>query len=145
LRNSIVTLEDKAGGVDINADRRTIEHLTREVQELMAYRVAHDKPETIVGDVFVGKGTGDAVPDYLHYDGYIRNKFYSKRDTERLIRIMAEIVVLGWIDTGAYNLCAALEQYQYDSECRIFQLILDGEIPEDARADQLRGTQRPYE
>ncbi|RHY68269.1 hypothetical protein DYB30_003322 [Aphanomyces astaci] len=137
LRNSIVTLEDKAGGVDINADRRTIEHLTREVQELMAYRVAHDKwrthlpecistsdavdittisglvqairdiahsvfltglqeernegvdtlmqPETIVGDVFVGKGTGDAVPDYLHYDGYIRNKFYSKRDTERLI------------------------------------------------------------
>ncbi|KAF0775741.1 hypothetical protein AaE_000559 [Aphanomyces astaci] len=234
LRNSIVTLEDKAGGVDINADRRTIEHLTREVQELMAYRVAHDKvrllftsvcvlppqpkgplfdeaswvakvmaewrthlpecistsdavdittisglvqdarhcikckphiaparylnrlilvpmpppwkssynaarlpvssspikpttatttatpatttsiaairdiahsvfltglqeernegvdtlmqPETIVGDVFVGKGTGDAVPDYLHYDGYIRNKFYSKRDTERLIR-----------------------------------------------------------
>ncbi|RHY89739.1 hypothetical protein DYB35_004727 [Aphanomyces astaci] len=45
LRNSIVTLEDKAGGVDINADRRTIEHLTREVQELMAYRVAHDKHE----------------------------------------------------------------------------------------------------
>ncbi|ETV66868.1 hypothetical protein, variant 1 [Aphanomyces astaci] len=328
LRNSIVTLEDKAGGVDINADRRTIEHLTREVQELMAYRVAHDKPpqpkgplfdeaslvakvmaewrthlpeciftsdavdittisglvqawkssynaarrpvssspikpttatttatpattasiaairdiahsvfltglqdernegvdtlmqpEAIIGDVFVGKGTGDAVPDYLHYDGYIRNKFYSKRDTERLIsdiwlqkattekltvrdhnihppqstnprRTANSISGNGTRPSNtrkptvtpplapsgptppcitiplrqyfhsylakkypnrtdavecAYNLCAALEQYQYDSECRIFQLILDGEIPEDARADQLRVVYAVYE
>ncbi|ETV99005.1 hypothetical protein H310_08478 [Aphanomyces invadans] len=345
LRNSIVTLEDKAGGIDVNADRRTIEHLTREVQDLMAYRVAHEKPphkvpvfdeatfvakvvaewqtsvpdcvlptepaitsisalvqawkmccnaavapqpvssspakppttpattttdtpatsvfitglipdernERVdvlpdIGDYFVGRGTGDAVPDYLQYEGHVRNKFYSKRDTERIIsdvwlqkataeklivrdpppphgtnarrttngssnsqrmttarkssvsttvpptagataspcciplrqyfhtyltkkfpvrtdaiecttsplkipfdapvitsNILGGSMATNGVPPGAYNLCAALEQYQYDSECRIFQLILDGDIPEDARADQLRVVYAVYE
>ncbi|RHY25763.1 hypothetical protein DYB32_008113 [Aphanomyces invadans] len=164
-----------------------------------------------IGDYFVGRGTGEAVPDYLQYEGHVRNKFYSKRDTERIIRmttarkssvsttvpptagataspcciplrqyfhtyltkkfpvrtdaiecttsplkipfdapvitsnILGGSMATNGVPPGAYNLCAALEQYQYDSECRIFQLILDGDIPEDARADQLRVVYAVYE
>ncbi|KAF0696362.1 Aste57867_12876 [Aphanomyces stellatus] len=317
LRNSIVMLEDKASGVDINADRSTINHLTRELQDLLAFRAVHEKaakaapldeatfvakciaflhadegvthvhdaptvttipammqrliarfgsagsnasqavvstsssvfltqtptehePDEAVaaapidpGEYLEGLGMGDGVPEYLQYTGRVRNKYYSKRDVERMIsygptshdgltiylardiwqqKATAEKLTLrsatsssnsssttsgssrrgstrSSVSTNsrksttnatpppptagpppciplrqyfhtyltkkypvrtdaaecAYNVCAALDLFQYDSECRIFQLILQGEIPEDARADQLRVVYSVYE
>ncbi|DAZ95183.1 TPA: hypothetical protein N0F65_013028 [Lagenidium giganteum] len=39
----------------------------------------------------------------------------------------------------AYNVVAALERYsKVSSDCRLFTMILDGELPEDARQDQIK-------
>ncbi|CAK4145855.1 unnamed protein product [Aphanomyces euteiches] len=258
LRNSIKMLEDKASRVDINADRRTIDQLTREVQELLTARAeanAQHHPaadeatfvstciaafhghgwtylasnintiaalvEAIVGhsssrdkasvfltqdepgevqeacpedddfDFFTGRGMDESVPKYLQFEGRVRNKWYSKRETQQLIshvwqqkalaekmvkpaaapakstrRISAsspskrsmEIVPAMSIPLQqffhtyltkkyadrlqavecAYNIVAALDRYQDDTECRIFQRVLEGQLPEDARVDSLQ-------
>ncbi|OQR92453.1 hypothetical protein THRCLA_08697 [Thraustotheca clavata] len=283
LRSSISMLEEKAGGVDVSADKATINHLTHEIQDLLHIKSLYDKslqqpklgvtddesisfgiqaiqsrkldindifgndgvptsvnifieglidcisrkktlstpsvfmtqtqPEETFeqvektneivdsGEVLMGKGMEDIIPDYLRFDGFVRNLYYSKRDAERWIndiwqqKDMAEkltlhgnniatarkkaIVPAGghhasflisqahsyqifiplrqYFPTylnkkfpnradavecnifyfGAYNLCSALEQYNYSCECRVFQLILHGQVPEGARVDQL--------
>ncbi|KDO19346.1 hypothetical protein SPRG_14866 [Saprolegnia parasitica CBS 223.65] len=43
LRSSILTLEERAGGIDANADKATINHLTRELQEVLHAKMTLEK------------------------------------------------------------------------------------------------------
>ncbi|OQR80844.1 hypothetical protein ACHHYP_17132 [Achlya hypogyna] len=286
LRSSILMLEEKAGGIDVSADRATINHLTREVQDLLHTKALYEKlvghhsaqhylkrifisaaappagpstnessvlerlvtsmsaqglsdvfvgalPTTIDGfaqglsaylatksgsvfvtqatlrpdepeeltstipavatspEYFVGKGTDASVPEYLHFDGRVRNLFYTRRDVEHWIldiwqqKDMTEKLNVhgGALATArkrsvsthhasfllaqshqtliplrqyfptylakkfphradavecAYNVCEALEQFNYLCECRVFQLTLRGEVPEATRLDELQ-------
>jgi hypothetical protein len=44
------------------------------------------------GDYFVGKGMGDNVPEYLQFQGRLRNLYYTKAETERMIQYVDTIV-----------------------------------------------------
>ncbi|EQC30263.1 hypothetical protein SDRG_12113 [Saprolegnia diclina VS20] len=169
LRSSILMLEERAGGIDASADKATINHLTRELQELLHAKTTlekqvanpvplaesdvlsrilagmtaqsvsatdmfvsgapttvdgfvnglctyllrtppvppattttvassvfvtqthHDEPDeqaptvTDSGEFFIGQGLDASVPEYLQFDGRVRNLFYSRRDVERWI------------------------------------------------------------
>lgn len=120
------------------------------------------------GNYFVCKDDG---PSYLRYDGLVRNIRLSKRTTERIIgdcwkqkeasekssnqtialedyfyrylkvKFGSDANIAEW----GNNVVSALETYAYDSDCRIFQAILQGEVAEGVRVEQLRMLYRVYE
>jgi len=118
------------------------------------------------GNYFRGKGIGQDVPKFLRYEGVIRNWRLSKRECERTVNdiwigketyqeendtiktvSLQEYVYIflkekfdgkqALIAEFGYNFEDALERYKADSDCLIFLLILQGELAEEVRDDQL--------
>ena len=110
---------------------------------------------------FVGKGVGDAVPLYLRGNGRVKNLFLNKREVEQFIKTC-------WIQKGrkrytktleefmyvflcekyprspaerlefGYSLLYALDKYNYDADCDLFQKVLLKELPEEVFLSQGR-------
>ena len=114
---------------------------------------------------FEGLGNESSVPIYLRTEGKIQNILLSKRDTELIINeiwITRENLLKksgnfqqekfdeffnnylyerfkdkNRVVEFAYNFVDALKKYYRDSDCRLFSLVLNGEISEEVRNDQI--------
>ena len=117
------------------------------------------------GNFFDAKGYGEEVPEFLRYSGLLRNWRLSKRECERAVNEVW-IAKEEWADENegqsihlsdflhvylcdkykgeqsliaefGYNLVDALQRYIEDSDCLIFLKILQGDLAEEVRDDQL--------
>ncbi|TYZ67777.1 hypothetical protein PybrP1_001207 [[Pythium] brassicae (nom. inval.)] len=174
-----------SGEVSSAAARTTFLTETEEIQSL-------DTAARMVSttELLVGRGFGADVPEFLQFDGVVRNLRYPRRKLEhilarvwqhkddlekvkrshatsstsavagsaaaiavsssaqpqtvpltKVLSLMLNRTSASRADAleSAYNIFAALERFaSHSSECRLFLEILRGEIPEDARQDQLR-------
>jgi Ca2+-binding EF-hand superfamily protein len=115
---------------------------------------------------FVCLGTGPQVPKFLRLQGKVRNRSMGKAECETFIqefweartkavakqsydsfKTAAEFLysylrgrfgVPTAIAEYAYNLMDALKRYAYDADCELFAKIINGEICEEAYADQVK-------
>lgn len=111
------------------------------------------------GEFFTALGTEESVPEYLRFQGRLKNWAISKGETEKMIndiwsakakvetqedlstylykylveRFEDHVLAVEW----AYNLLGGLRRYASDSDCSLFLNILDGVVPEEIRTDQL--------
>ena len=116
------------------------------------------------GNFFEAKGEMDDVPEFLRYTGSLRNWRLSKRECERAVNDvwiakeeycedegpchLSEFLYIylqekyeenqAIVAEFGYNLIDALERYIADSDCKIFLKILQGELAEEVRDDQVR-------
>jgi hypothetical protein len=117
------------------------------------------------GKWFVCQGTGHNVPKFLRFNGKVRNRMMSKRDTEVFINefwehkikadtrpkskkqsvpdhihnfMKSRFGVQATIAEFAYNFCDALQRYRADADCEIFHLILFGELAEECYHAQMK-------
>ncbi|GMH86059.1 hypothetical protein TL16_g10424 [Triparma laevis f. inornata] len=150
-----------------------IEKLKAELDEGKASSAQNQEDEMIElekhhpeGNFFEGRGCGEDVPEFLRYDGLLRNWRLSKRECERAVNDIW-IAKEEWAEDNpddhihlsdfifiylqekyeenqalvaefGYNLIDALERYIADSDCKIFLKILQGELAEEVRDDQLQ-------
>lgn len=117
------------------------------------------------GKWFVCQGTGANVPKFLRFNGKVRNRMMSKRDTEVFIKefwdhkikadtrpkskklsvqehiynfMKTRFGVQATIAEFAYNFCDALQRYRADADCEIFHHILFGELAEECYHAQMK-------
>jgi hypothetical protein len=117
------------------------------------------------GKWFVCQGTGANVPKFLRFNGKVRNRMMSKRDTEAFIKefwdhktkadmrprakklsvqdyihnfMKTRFGVQATVAEFAYNFCDALQRYRADADCEIFHLILFGELAEECYHAQMK-------
>eukprot|EP00753_Platysulcus_tardus_P003422 PLAT12454.13.p1 GENE.PLAT12454.13~~PLAT12454.13.p1 ORF type:complete len:1222 (-),score=621.41 PLAT12454.13:105-3770(-) len=116
---------------------------------------------TLERGIFIrAQGLGDDVPRYLRFNGLIRNRLLSKKDTERIIKqcwlrreaegvdarqplgtffyefLREAFATHGEIVDWAYNIVDALRRYKYDADVRLFLLVLEGQLPPEVHVDQ---------
>jgi hypothetical protein len=152
-----------------------IEQLKAQMNESEAKKGGRNEDENIEsesfrpeGNYFNGRGMGEDVPEYLRYEGPLRNWRLSKRECERAVNDVwiAKEEWLEYNDDGVddihlsdyiylylvekyegnqaliaefgYNLIDALERYIADSDCNIFLRVLQGELAEEVRDDELQ-------
>ncbi len=118
------------------------------------------KAEDVRMSYFTGRGTGEDVPEFLRFNGRVRNRHLGKAQVERIVRLvwvrkeqqrnkdkLSDFFLNGYLkkDFGpsmtivieqAYNIVHALERYQNDADCDMFLKILMGSLPEQAFVDQ---------
>jgi len=117
------------------------------------------------GNYFNSRGAGEDVPEYLRYEGPLRNWRLSKRECERCVNDVW-MAKEEWVEDNegesihlsdfmyiylvekfesnqaliaefGYNMIDALERYISDSDCKIFLKILQGELAEEVRDAEL--------
>ena len=120
--------------------------------------------EGFTGKWFVCQGTGHGVPRYLRFNGKVKNKMLSKKETENFLtqfweaKIKADtrpnatpksvpdfffdmcksrFGVQNMIAQWGYNFVDALQRYSHDADCAIFLQILNGNMCEQAYYDQM--------
>lgn len=111
---------------------------------------------------FMGLGFGLQVPTYLRTNGKIQNLFMSRREAVSLINEIfnrenrKDNVIFSLqfeqfledkylnktksIET-AYNLLDATRKYNFCSDCRLFKMILENELPESAWHEMIQTVQ----
>lgn len=120
-------------------------------------KVVDDDPDAPWNqDYFVAFGTGASVPKYLRYSGKVRNRRFSKKDTEAFIRsvwkakgeargaaggehmreylfhhLKGKFGIQATIVEWGYNLHFALERYLDDPDVHMFHAVLHAKISED--------------
>ena len=118
------------------------------------------KAEAVRMCYFTGRGTGEDVPEFLRFNGRVRNRHLGKAQVERIVRLvwvrkeqqrnkdkLSDFFLNGYLkkDFGpsmtivveqAYNIVHALERYRNDTDCDMFLKILMGSLPEQAFVDQ---------
>jgi hypothetical protein len=121
--------------------------------------------EGFTGKWFVCQGTGPNIPKFLRFNGRVRNKMMSKRETEQWIEELwdakirndnrpnakkksvqdfvydhckSRYGVQNMIAEFGYNLVDALSRYAYDADCEMFHKILMGELCEDVYHEQMK-------
>jgi len=147
---------------------RTVKVLNSELEDLrdqMPDELQSDDEEEEQSDdwvhqeEFTGRGFGEDVPKYLQWDGSIRNRGLSKRDTEMLIKNFwrekdkadakrngpkQRIPVHDWmydflvgkytkpdmVTEMAYNLLDAALKFKYDADCEMFLRVMTNELDE---------------
>ena len=136
------------------------------MEEMRRQRAAEASGDAgFTGKWFVCQGTGANVPKFLRFNGKVRNRMMSKRDTEIFIKefwdhkIKADLRpkakklsvqehihnfmkgrfgVQATIAEFAYNFCDALQRYRSDADCEIFHQILFGELAEECYHAQMK-------
>lgn len=120
---------------------------------------ASKEPDAVVAHSFQGRGVSADIPAFLRYSGRLRNRYLSKQDVERIVKIVwmkkererdkgplddffykylkeehgpSQVMVAEW----GYNIVAALERFSYDADIDMFWKILMGLLPEITFVDQ---------
>jgi len=115
---------------------------------------------------FEGLGLGDEVPAYFKWEGKIRNRKLSKRDTESLIKhfwkqkdqvdakrpkrmpvdewfmdfLKNKYTIPEEIVDWAYNLVDAALRYKYDADCEMFWKVITHQLDESVYWDEFEMT-----
>ncbi|GLD97979.1 hypothetical protein PINS_up006676 [Pythium insidiosum] len=144
-----------------------------EPSELVCFETAHqDLISTLIAsdDILPARGIGPDVPEYLQYEGVVRNLYFERSKVEVLITKVWQQkddqdrarrgassqpptstakVFFQYLQRMfpsqhdavecAYNVISSLQRFSSTStDCRLFNLILHGQLAEEARHDQLR-------
>eukprot|EP00276_Gloeochaete_wittrockiana_P023446 CAMPEP_0184363258 /NCGR_PEP_ID=MMETSP1089-20130417/138814_1 /TAXON_ID=38269 ORGANISM="Gloeochaete wittrockiana, Strain SAG46.84" /NCGR_SAMPLE_ID=MMETSP1089 /ASSEMBLY_ACC=CAM_ASM_000445 /LENGTH=826 /DNA_ID=CAMNT_0026703671 /DNA_START=15 /DNA_END=2495 /DNA_ORIENTATION=+ len=112
---------------------------------------------------FEGLGVGEDVPEYLRFEGRLRNRRIPKGELEAVIKRMwkfkealekkkqsetlphclYQFLLKQWktkelVAEWAYNIIDACKRFSYDADIDLFYRILTGEISEDVYDEQIR-------
>jgi hypothetical protein len=124
------------------------------------------------GKFFQGLGTGPSVPPFLRATGKVRNRNMQKRECERLVNdvwdakakhdkrlerdarprsrldeflflfLQKRCGIQSKIAEVGYDFLAALEEYSWDGDCKLFLDVLSGQLDEEVFVDQMRLLER---
>ena len=145
-----VTTSDETGITEFRSDNDILESKKKGKKKAEDVRLCY----------FVGRGIGENVPEFLRFNGRVRNRHLSKAQVERIVRLvwvrkeqqrnkdkLSDFFLNEYLkkDFGpsmtlvaeqAYNIVHALERFQSDADCDMFLKILMGLLPEQAFVDQ---------